>query len=41
MTMKVTIGSGCLCYNDVFMKVKGITSTAVSYIGGLLTGLQK
>jgi methionine-S-sulfoxide reductase len=35
--MKATFGSGCFwCSEDVFMKVKGVTSTAVGYMGGKL-----
>lgn len=37
MAMKATFGSGCFwCSEDVFIKVKGVTSTAVGYIGGSL-----
>jgi peptide-methionine (S)-S-oxide reductase len=35
--MKATFGSGCFwCSEDVFLKVKGVTSTAVGYMGGSL-----
>ncbi|HEY3094536.1 MAG TPA: peptide-methionine (S)-S-oxide reductase MsrA [Nitrososphaera sp.] len=35
--MKATFGSGCFwCSEDVFMKVKGVTSTAAGYMGGSL-----
>jgi len=35
--MKATFGSGCFwCSEDVFMKIKGVTSTAVGYMGGWL-----
>jgi peptide-methionine (S)-S-oxide reductase len=35
--MKATFGSGCFwCSEDVFMKVKGVASTAVGYMGGSL-----
>lgn len=35
--MKATFGMGCFwCSEDVFMKVKGVKSTAVGYMGGKL-----
>jgi peptide-methionine (S)-S-oxide reductase len=35
--MKATFGSGCFwCSEDVFLKVKGVKSTAVGYMGGSL-----
>jgi peptide-methionine (S)-S-oxide reductase len=35
--MKTTFGLGCFwCSEDVFMKVKGVKSTAVGYMGGWL-----
>ena len=35
--MKATFGSGCFwCSEDVFLKVKGVTSTAAGYMGGSL-----
>jgi len=35
--MKATFGLGCYwCSEDVFMKVKGVKSTAVGYMGGWL-----
>jgi peptide methionine sulfoxide reductase MsrA len=35
--MKATFGLGCFwCSEDVFMKVKGVKSTAVGYMGGWL-----
>jgi peptide-methionine (S)-S-oxide reductase len=35
--MKATFGLGCFwCSEDVFMKVKGVESTAVGYMGGWL-----
>ncbi len=35
--MKATFGSGCFwCSEDVFMKIKGVTSTAVGYMGSWL-----
>jgi peptide-methionine (S)-S-oxide reductase len=35
--MKATFGSGCFwCSEDVFLKVNGVTSTAVGYMGGSL-----
>lgn len=35
--MKATFGSGCFwCSEDVFMKIRGVTSTAVGYMGGHL-----
>lgn len=35
--MKATFGMGCFwCSEDVFMKVKGVKSTAVGYMGGRL-----
>jgi peptide-methionine (S)-S-oxide reductase len=35
--MKTTFGSGCFwCSEDVFMKIKGVTSTAAGYMGGTL-----
>lgn len=35
--MKATFGSGCFwCSEDVFMKIKGVTSTAAGYMGGRL-----
>jgi peptide-methionine (S)-S-oxide reductase len=35
--MKATFGMGCFwCSEDVFMKLKGVRSTAVGYMGGTL-----
>jgi len=35
--MKATFGMGCFwCSEDVFMKIKGVKSTAVGYMGGSL-----
>lgn len=35
--MKATFGMGCFwCSEDVFMKLKGVKSTAVGYMGGRL-----
>lgn len=35
--MKATFGMGCFwCSEDVFMKLKGVRSTAVGYMGGAL-----
>lgn len=35
--MKATFGMGCFwCSEDVFMKIKGVKSTAVGYMGGEL-----
>lgn len=35
--MKATFGMGCFwCSEDVFMKIKGVKSTAVGYMGGRL-----
>lgn len=35
--MKATFGSGFFwCSEDVFMKIKGVTSTSVGYMGGHL-----
>ena len=35
--MKATFGSGCFwCSEDVFMKINGVSSTAVGYMGGRL-----
>jgi peptide-methionine (S)-S-oxide reductase len=35
--MKATFGMGCFwCSEDVFMKIKGVRSTAVGYMGGRL-----
>lgn len=35
--MKATFGSGCFwCSEDVFLKIKGVTSTAAGYMGGSL-----